>query len=330
MKVKVPLDDSSIKSAEYNDNEKDTHGFGSERQRIEVETKINHHGEVNRARMMPQKTNIVATKTILGEVHIFDYHKHPMVPENDEVKPEMKLTGHTKEGYGLSWNPNLEGVLLSGSDDTNILIWDLNKKSSVGSQFDKFSEHESVVEDVAWNRQDQFIFGSVGDDKKLKVWDTRQSKSVSSVDAHTEEAICLDFSYYNPNMILTGSCDKTVAMWDRRKPESALHLFKQHSEEVNCVKYHPHHENLFASASTDRRAIVWDVSMIGSEQSEEEKKDGPPEMMFMHGGHTAKITDLSWNPNERNTIASVAEDNIVQVWQIAKEIHYDDPEHMAS
>lgn len=130
--------------------------------------------------------------------------------------------------------------------------------------------------------------------------------------------------------MLTGSCDKTVAMWDRRNLESAVHLFKQHSEEVNVVKYHPHHENLFASASTDRRSIVWDVSQIGADQTEEEKKDGPPEMMFMHGGHTAKITDLSWNPNERNMIASVAEDNIVQVWQIAKEIHYDDNSAMAS
>ena len=47
-------------------------------------------------------------------------------------------------------------------------------------------------------------------------------------------------------------------------------------------------------------------------------------MLFMHGGHTAKITDLSWNPNERNMIASVAEDNIIQVWQIAREIYYQD------
>ena len=51
-------------------------------------------------------------------------------------------------------------------------------------------------------------------------------------------------------------------------------------------------------------------------------KDGPPEMMFMHGGHTAKVSDLSWNFNERNMIASVAEDNIIQVWQIAREIYF--------
>jgi len=45
--------------------------------------------------------------------------------------------------------------------------------------------------------------------------------------------------------------------------------------------------------------------------SEEDLKDGPPEMLFMHGGHTSKVTDLSWNPNERLMVASVAEDNIL-------------------
>lgn len=58
--------------------------------------------------------------------------------------------------------------------------------------------------------------------------------------------------------------------------------------------------------------------------SDEDLKDGPAEMLFMHGGHTAKITDLSWNPNERIMVASVAEDNILQVWQIAREIYFDE------
>ena len=104
MKVKVPLEDTSIKSNEFNDADKEANGFGAEKQRIEIETKINHSGEVNRARMMPGKQNIIATKTISGEIHIFDYHKHPTEPKSDEVKPQLKLTGHSKEGYGLCWN----------------------------------------------------------------------------------------------------------------------------------------------------------------------------------------------------------------------------------
>lgn len=37
---------------------------------------------------------------------------------------------------------------------------------------------------------------------------------------------------------------------------------------------------------------------------------------FIHGGHSAKISDFSWNPNEPFVICSVSEDNMAQVWQI--------------
>ena len=46
------------------------------KERIQVEVQINHQGEVNRARQMPQSHKIIATKTTSGEVHIFDYFKH--------------------------------------------------------------------------------------------------------------------------------------------------------------------------------------------------------------------------------------------------------------
>jgi len=39
------------------------------------------------------------------------------------------------------------------------------------------------------------------------------------------------------------------------------------------------------------------------------------------GGHTAKISDFSWNPNEPWVICSVSEDNIMQVWQMADNIY---------
>lgn len=81
--------------------------------------------------------------------------------------------------------------------------------------------------------------------------------------------------------------------------------------------------NLLASASADRRVMVWDLSRIDRPQTDEEKKDGPPELMFMHGGMTAKISDIAWNLNEKLMLASCAEDNILQVWQIAHEIYYD-------
>jgi len=76
------------------------------------------------------KKNIIATKTVTGDIDIFNYHKHPNTPANDEVKPDLRLLGHDQEGYGLAWNPLKKGLLLSGSDDCRACVWDINQTNS--------------------------------------------------------------------------------------------------------------------------------------------------------------------------------------------------------
>ena len=66
--------------------------------------------------------------------------------------------------------------------------------------------------------------------------------------------------------------------------------------------------------------MVWDLSQIGMEQQPEDAEDGPPELLFVHGGHTDKVSDFSWNQNDPWVIASVADNNIVQVWQMTDEL----------
>lgn len=76
---------------------------------------------------MPQNPFIIATKTVNAEVYVFDYSKHPSKPPADgECKPDLRLRGHNSEGYGLSWSPFKQGHLLSGSDDAQICLWDIN------------------------------------------------------------------------------------------------------------------------------------------------------------------------------------------------------------
>ena len=67
---------------------------------------------------MPQNPCIISTKTPSSDVLVFDYTKHLSKPDpSGECDPDLCLRGHQKEGYGLSWNPNLSGHLLSASDD---------------------------------------------------------------------------------------------------------------------------------------------------------------------------------------------------------------------
>ena len=184
---------------------------------------------------MPQSHNIIATKTVSGEVHIFDYFKHPSKPSTDEVKPEIKLLGHKKEGYGLSWNPVNAGLLVSGGDDNLICVWDVNRPNQLSNTLDPtnvYEAHSQVIEDVCWNYHDGNVFASVSDDKRLLIWDTRDKQPSANIEAHVAEIMSVDYSPFDQNLLITGSADKSVAVWDTRNPKSKLFSLRQHKDEV--------------------------------------------------------------------------------------------------
>ena len=58
-----------------------------------------------------------------------------------------------------------------------------------------------------------------------------------------------------------------------------------------------------------------------SSKSADKKGDTNSELFFLHGGHTANISDFSWNPSDHLTIASVDDDNMLQIWQMESEIY---------
>jgi hypothetical protein len=73
---------------------------------------INHDGEVNRARAMPQNHFLLATKTVSAEVYVFDYTKHPSKPPAEGgCNPDLRLKGHKTEvsprAVSLTVSPSL-------------------------------------------------------------------------------------------------------------------------------------------------------------------------------------------------------------------------------
>ncbi|KAL0735067.1 hypothetical protein Bca4012_011277 [Brassica carinata] len=331
--AQLPLNDTESEARQYDDDRSEFGGFGCASGKVQVIQQIVHQGEVNRARYMPQNPFLIATKTVSAEVYLFDYSKHPSKPALDGVcNPDMRLKGHSSEGYGLSWSKFKDGHLLSGSDDAQVCLWDVSgtPKSTVLDAHRIFKAHEGVVEDVAWHMKHEHLFGSVGDDQYLNIWDLRSpstSTPIQSVEAHSMEANCLAFNPINEWIVATGSTDKTVKLFDLRKLTCPLHTFDSHREEVFQIGWNPNNETILASCCLGRRLLVWDVSRINEEQTAEDAEDGPPELLFIHGGHTSKVSDFSWNPCEDWVVSSVSEDNILQIWQMAENIYHDEDHH---
>lgn len=333
--VRLPSEDAEVDARQY--EEKNGYGgYGGMSGRLEIVQKINHPGEVNRARHMRQNPNIVATKTASAAVLIFDKTKHPSKPAKNGVSnPDIKLEGHSKEGYGISWSPRREGFLISGSDDAIVCCWDINARPDSSKNtlraLHTFKKHTDVVEDVAWNPHHEQVFASCGDDKQVVIWDLRERKATKAFEAHGAEVNCLAFNPQSEYLLVTGSADKTAALWDFRNLSAATHSLKGHQDQIFNIQWAPFSESILASCGADRRVNIWDLSKIGEEQTPEDAKDGPPELLFVHGGHTEKISDFSWNSNEEWCIASVADNNVMQVWQPAENIiSEDDPEEEAS
>lgn len=333
---------ATFSAANYDEEKNEVGGFGHAPSgscavgKIEVRMKIKHDGEVNRARYMPQNHFIVASRGPNPEIYIWDLSKHSSFPDDATAPtPQGVCVGHRGEGYGLCWSQHKAGSLVTCGEDKTVRLWDVTDviggKSENGHQIKPmsvFKGHTDVVEDVDWHHRDMNLVGSVGDDRSVRIWDIRKENVTEAThcihNAHDEDVNSIAFNPVNEFLLATGSSDKTVALWDMRNLKCRIQTLHGHNDQVYNIEWAPFNESILASCSSDRRVAIWDLSRIGMEQTPEDAEDGPPELLFIHGGHTSKVSDISFNRNKEWTVASVSEDNVLQVWNMAEEIYADE------
>lgn len=280
--------------ADYNPATEEIGGHGAAKEPItfSVVQKIVHPSEVNKARYQPQNANIIATWASDKNVYIWDRSKHQSVPKETST-PQATLKGHKAEGFALEWNPFAEGQLLSGSEDTTVRLWDLQRDFDLTNRTiipaRTFTQHSATVNDVQFHPEHgKNLFGSVSDDLTMQLMDLRRPSSsqpaVIFKNAHQDAINSLAFHPRLDKIFATGSADKTVGIFDLRFPDHGkIHSLEGHKDVVSVVSWHPHDDAILASGSDDRRIAFWDLSKAGAEQTPDDAEDGPPEMLFLHG-----------------------------------------------
>lgn len=175
------------------------------------------------------------------------------MPIDGVSKPQHRCLGHNSEGYGLSWNPNIEGQLLSGSQDGRVCLWNTSEAGVDVQALSTRCTNGGSVEDVDWHRKHSYMFGAVGDDSKIVIWDTRESCTSRAVEvdhAHDGDVNCVSFNPENEFYLATGGADGVVALWDLRKMSASTHQFRGHSEGVYQVLWAPFSDSVLASSSS--------------------------------------------------------------------------------
>ncbi|XP_030582001.1 GATOR complex protein WDR59 isoform X1 [Archocentrus centrarchus] len=155
---------------------------------------------------------------------------------------------------------------------------------------------------VQWNphRSEAHVFAASSNQRvDLYSWRDGCGEAHTSLQGHTRVISDLDWSWFEPEFLVTSSVDTYIYIWDTRdtrKPTVALSAVAGASQ----VKWNKKNPNLLAS-SHDGDVRIWD-------------KRKPNTAAEYVAAHLSKIHGLDWHPDSEFIFATSSQDNSVRFW----------------
>lgn len=179
---------------------------------------------------------------------------------------------HVDAVLGLSWNPVARNLLASASADCTVKLWDLSRPhtSESSTAFRSFASHTDKVQSVAW-----------------------QCKASGA-----------EASSANPAVLLTGSYDKTIRVFDTRTPDTAA----------------------IVSIGSDVESVVWNgwsascSSFLCSLESgivQSFDMRSPTTPLWTLQAHDTACTAVDISPHIPNCILTASSDRSIKLWNLS-------------
>lgn len=186
-------------------------------------------------------------------------------------------------------------LIVSGSDDKTIRIWDARKKFCVQSLEAPFQITSVCFNDTS----DQVISGGI--DNEIKVWDLRKKEILFELKGHADTITGLSLSP-DGAYVLSNSMDNTLRIWDIRPYAPAERCIKvftghQHNFEKNLLRcaWSPD-SNRVSSGSADRFVYIWDIPSR--------------RILYKLPGHNGSVNDVDFHPTEPIVLSASSDKNL--------------------
>lgn len=166
-----------------------------------------------------QFSSHIATAATNGKVIIYDLNRTGV-----EL---ARLHEHHRQVHKVAFNPHQGYLLLSGSQDDTVRLWDLRdlRKDIISfTSRDRFLGMSGPVRDLRWSPTDgvEFAFGT--DNGVIHRWNYRMNRGpLLKINAHDKTCTAIDW-HPDGKHLVSASKDKTVKVWDfssdqrRQKP----------------------------------------------------------------------------------------------------------------
>jgi U3 small nucleolar RNA-associated protein 15 len=121
--------------------------------------------------------------------------------------------------------------MVAGGETGAIQAFDINSRAILKT----WKEHKQPVWVTAWNPFELTGLMSASDDRTVRLWDLPSDESVTTFHGHQDYVRAGAFMVGQGNgLLVTGSYDQTVKIWDSRDAGRAVMTFK-HKEAVEAV-----------------------------------------------------------------------------------------------
>ena len=206
-----------------------------------------------------------------------------------DLEKEKSIREIKEIGYVFCLLEFEPNMLLSGTSENNIGLWDLNQESN--KYIFNFLGHEYWVNCLV--KCTDKIFASASNDCTIRIWDYYQRKEIRAIEAH-EDCILTLIILKNGNLC-SGSADLLIKFWDWRKG-TLINEIKAHDNWIKCLCQLE--DETLLSGSDDKTIKVW-------------KNNNCLKELKQHENSVRALTQI-----DKNFFASGSFDNTIKIWDI--------------
>lgn len=145
--------------------------------------------------------------------------------------------------------------LATGCQNSEITWWDL-ERAEVSA---RWNGHEKMVYAI---QSSQGVIASGDAEGVVKLWDARTRTATSTTVAHSLSVMTMSLQH---NKLLTGSNDKSIALWDIRCMKERVATYSHHKGAVFCLQAD---DSKIVSGSADQTLCIWDFREVDARRDD--------------------------------------------------------------
>ncbi|KAL8953781.1 MAG: hypothetical protein Q9222_000398 [Ikaeria aurantiellina] len=249
----------------YRAQQMETRKFGEARPRKLDNPKFKEEEESLRKRF---------TEQVKVEENRFRQWEQKLISERDRLNKDLESThaaiknleqeleqmqGSVQRSHGRRSGQGQ--YILTGSSDRSICLYN-PAKASLGASgsglVQTYCAHGYEVLDLSVT-EDNARFASVGGDKQVFLWDVATARTLKRWSGHFGKVNCVDFGGEDGSVVVSGSFDATVRLWDcKSQSTKPIQVLEESSDSVSSLHVLGHE---IVTGSVDGKMRLYDLRM---------------------------------------------------------------------